>query len=259
MKYGICHLSMASCRLEASDKSEMVTQVLFGETFMVFEQQGSWCRITTSWDNYECWIDSKLFCFISKLEYEQIQKEQLMISMELVQVLHDKENSSVQTIVLGSNLPHYEDGYCRIDKHSWEFEGSFLENQKEPIKGDLVEHAYMYLNTPYLWGGRSPFGIDCSGFVQMVYKMSGLSLPRDASQQALIGSTLSFIEEAEEGDLAFFDNEEGNIIHVGIVLNNNRIIHASGKVRIDRIDHQGIFNVDTNRYSHNLRLMKKVF
>jgi len=116
----------------------------------------------------------------------------------------------------------------------------------------------MYLNAPYLWGGRSPFGIDCSGFTQVIYKLNGFKLPRDASQQATIGETLSFIEESESGDLAFFDNEEGNIIHVGIMLENNNIIHASGKVRIDKIDHQGIFNSETNTYSHRLRLIKKI-
>ena len=116
----------------------------------------------------------------------------------------------------------------------------------------------MYINSPYLWGGRSPFGIDCSGFVQLVYRMNGIQLPRDASDQAKIGQTLSFIEEAEEGDLAFFDNNEGDIIHVGIMLEDNRIIHASGKVRIDKIDHQGIYNVDTKQYSHRLRIIKAI-
>lgn len=259
MKYGICHLSMAPCRSEASDKSEMVTQILFGETITVFEQQGSWCKIATAWDNYECWIDCKQFCYISKREFDQLQENPGAISSDLVQVLQNMEKNAVQTIVLGSNLPDYSKNFCQIDKKKWRFEGSVLKGNPSPKKQDLVEHAFMYLTTPYLWGGRSPFGIDCSGLVQLVYKMSGIKMPRDASQQAGIGTTLSFIEEAEEGDLAFFDNEEGNIIHVGIMLNNNRIIHASGEVRIDRIDHQGIFNVDTRKYSHHLRLMKQVF
>ena len=122
----------------------------------------------------------------------------------------------------------------------------------------IVDNAMMYVNAPYLWGGRSPFGIDCSGFTQLVYKIGGKKLPRDAYQQAEIGQTLSFVEEAENGDLAFFDNEEGSIIHVGILLGENEIIHSSGKVRIDKIDHQGIFNVDTKKYSHKLRLIKKI-
>jgi cell wall-associated NlpC family hydrolase len=116
----------------------------------------------------------------------------------------------------------------------------------------------MYLNAPYLWGGVTPFGIDCSGFTQMVYKLNGYKLKRDASQQATQGEALSFIEESEAGDLAFFDNEEGKIIHVGIIMSDNYIIHASGKVRIDRIDHLGIYNVDTERHTHKLRVIKKI-
>ncbi len=122
----------------------------------------------------------------------------------------------------------------------------------------LIENAYLYLHAPYLWGGKSPFGIDCSGFTQMVFKLNGKLLKRDAYQQAEEGETLSFLEEAEEGDLAFFDNEDGKIIHVGIVLRDFKIIHASGKVRIDSLDHEGIFNSETQKYSHRLRLIKRV-
>jgi cell wall-associated NlpC family hydrolase len=114
------------------------------------------------------------------------------------------------------------------------------------------------LNAPYLWGGKTPFGIDCSGFTQMVYKLNGYHLSRDASQQATQGEALSFIEESEPGDLAFFDNEEGNIIHVGIIMENNYIIHASGKVRVDRLDHLGIFNPETQKHTHKLRVIKKI-
>ena len=109
-----------------------------------------------------------------------------------------------------------------------------------------------------MWGGRSFFGIDCSGFTQIAFKLNGFKLPRDASQQALIGTPLSFVEEAQAGDLAFFDNEEGKIIHVGIILEDAKIIHASGKVRVDKLDHYGIFNVDSKRYSHHLRVIKRV-
>jgi cell wall-associated NlpC family hydrolase len=116
----------------------------------------------------------------------------------------------------------------------------------------------MYLNSPYQSGGKSPLGIDCSGFTQMVYKLNGVQIPRNVSEQALKGEVLSFIEESEPGDLAFFDNEEGEIIHVGIILENNYIIHVYGKVRIDRIDHTGIFNIDTKRHSHKLRVIKKI-
>jgi cell wall-associated NlpC family hydrolase len=125
-------------------------------------------------------------------------------------------------------------------------------------KSSLIETAFMYVNAPYLWGGKTPFGIDCSGFTQMVYKLNGYALLRDASQQATQGVPLSFIEESEAGDLAFFDNEEGKIIHVGIIMDDNYIIHASGKVRVDRLDHLGIYNAELNKHTHKLRVIKKI-
>jgi cell wall-associated NlpC family hydrolase len=115
-----------------------------------------------------------------------------------------------------------------------------------------------FLNAPYMWGGRSPFGIDCSGFTQAVYKLKRIKLLRDASQQSTLGEPLSFLTEAEPGDLAFFDNEEGLISHVGIITDQQHIIHASGKVRIDRIDHEGIYNDEEKRYTHLLRIIKRI-
>jgi len=136
------------------------------------------------------------------------------------------------------------------------FDGMTISEKQQ--KGMLIENAMIYLNAPYLWGGRTPLGIDCSGFSQMVYRLNGIDIPRDADDQSEVGTTLSFVEESEPGDLAFFDNSEGNIIHVGIVLENNHIIHSSGKVRIDRIDQQGIFNTEKGNHTHKLRLIKSI-
>jgi cell wall-associated NlpC family hydrolase len=157
-------------------------------------------------------------------------------------------------IPLGSSLSFLN--YNEINKNNLTFEGLKVSGLKS--KNKLIETAFMYLNAPYLWGGKTLFGIDCSGFTQMVYKLNGYKLMRDASQQATQGEALSFIEESEPGDLAFFDNEEGNIIHVGIIMNDNYIIHSSGKVRIDRLDHLGIYNPETNRHTHKLRVIKKI-
>ena len=117
----------------------------------------------------------------------------------------------------------------------------------------------MFLNSPYLWGGRSPLGVDCSGFSQIVYRLQGIDLPRDAYQQAKVGTTLSFVEESEPGDLAFFHNSSDEIVHVGIILKDNYIIHASGKVKIDRLDQTGIYDNERNIHTHNLRFIKKIF
>jgi hypothetical protein len=237
----------------------MVTQLLFGETVKIYEEKkGNWRRAKTVFDNYNCWIDYKQVIEISEEEFENINSSPIAICAELVNIIKNNNTENLTPIVLGSSLPHFKDNICKLGSDSFAFEGESYHSEKQLEKSSIAENAFMYLNAPYLWGGRSPFGIDCSGFTQIIYKLNGIKLPRDASQQAKEGQTLSFIEESESGDLAFFDNEEGNIIHVGIMLDNNQIIHASGKVRIDKIDHQGIFNVDTNTYSHRLRLIKKI-
>ena len=136
--------------------------------------------------------------------------------------------------------------------------GQKKENKKTKTKSNLTKVASLYLNSPYLWGGKTPFGIDCSGLTQMIYRINGYKIPRDANEQSEFGETLSFIDESEPGDLAFFDDKEGKITHVGMLLENNYILHAHGNVRIDRIDQTGIFNQVKQKHSHKLRIIKKI-
>jgi hypothetical protein len=258
MKYGLGHLSVVPCRAEASDSSEQVTQLLFGETVKVYEKKRSWYRVKTAYDNYECWMDENQFVFISEEDFKELQHNPPKIVNEFADILKHEQSGEMMSVLLGSTLPFLNDKKVRLGNEQWIYEGGNISLSEKAPKSKLVEHALMLLNAPYQWGGRSPFGIDCSGFVQLVYKLNGIILPRDASQQAEKGNKLSFIEEAEEGDLAFFDNEEGKITHVGMILDNNRIIHASGMVRIDRLDHQGIFNQEKRDYTHRLRLISKI-
>lgn len=258
MKYGISTLSVIPCRSEPSDKSEQVTQLLFGEHYKIIEERAKWVKIRTAYDRYESWIDRKQIHEVSKEIYQNLDKIKFMpCSQEMVGVIK-AEDSPARAILMGSHLPGLVDKAFTLDGTTYQFDGLAYEGGGVESKDKLVEHGLLYLETPYLWGGRSPFGIDCSGFSQLVYKMIGKRLPRDAYQQAEIGQTLSFVEEAEPGDLAFFDNEDGHIIHVGMLLEENYIIHASGKVRIDRVDHQGIYNAETRSYTHKLRLIKRI-
>jgi len=258
VKYGICSLSVVPGRAEPSDKSEMVTQLLFGEVFSIYEEKRKgWKKIKTAYDNYECWVDEKQVAEISEEEYEAIHHAEPIVSGDLLSIVKNKNTNQLTPIVIGSTLPNFKDKNIHFSDLNFEFDGNEI-LPSAPKKELIADHVLLFLNAPYLWGGRSPFGIDCSGFTQIIYKSIGFKLPRDAYQQANIGQTLSFIEESESGDLAFFDNEEGKIIHVGIMLSDNKIIHASGKVRIDSIDHQGIFNAETNRYSHKLRIIKRI-
>jgi len=260
MKYGICHLSVVPCRAEAADSSEQVTQLLFGELLKVYEKKSSWYRVKLHNDGYECWIDEKQFRFISQKQYDSIAESKAPILNDLAELVSSSDKGERMSILIGSQLSGYNQEKKLLDfgVEQFHFEGEADEKLNIHQKDRLKDNALLLLNSPYQWGGRTPFGIDCSGFVQLVYKLNGIQLPRDASQQAKMGQALSFIEEAEEGDLAFFDNEEGKITHVGILLDGNRIIHASGKVRIDKLDHQGIFNTELNDYTHRLRLISKI-
>ena len=258
-EYGISTLSIIPGRNEPADAAEQVTQLLFGEFYQVKEARKTWIRILTVYDNYECWIDRKQHYPISDKYAQRLLKQKFIpVSLEVVGLLTQVDSRSIIPIMTGSSLPFFKDGECNIDGVKYRFDGQALLKADKKNHLALINHAELYLNTPYLWGGRHPFGIDCSGFTQICYKMIGVAIPRDAYQQAELGHSLSFIEEAQPGDLAFFDNPEGKITHVGLMLENNRIIHASGKVRIDRIDHQGIYNDELNDYSHRLRIIKRV-
>jgi hypothetical protein len=251
--FGICNLAIVPIRAEASDKSEIVSQLLFGDSFSILEQTPKWLKICTAFDQYEGWIDSKQFQPLTEEQYNALENLPYQLNGELIDFIAYNNNNLIP-IPLGSDVRFLAN--AEINTQNYQFEGTQLNGVKP--KSELIKSAFLYLNAPYLWGGKTPFGIDCSGFTQMVYKLNGHKLLRDASQQATQGEALSFIEESEPGDLAFFDNEEGNIIHVGIMMENNYIIHASGKVRIDRIDHLGIYNVDTGRHTHKLRVIKKL-
>ena len=253
MKYGISNLAIVPMRIEAVDQAEMVNQILFGEHFKVLEVRKKWSKVRLAHDSYEGWICNKQWIEIEKDIYKQLDKEVATIAIDILDIISKDHH---QPIVIGSILPSYKSGHALINNEMYRFDG--LTTAGFTKKEKLVENALMYLNAPYLWGGRSPLGIDCSGFTQMVYRLQGVDLPRDAYQQAEVGTTLSFVEKSEAGDLAFFDNNEERITHVGIILENNHIIHASGKVRIDRIDQQGIFNKELGTHTHKLRLIKSI-
>jgi len=247
--YGFCQLSVIPVRKTASDLSQMITQLLFGDVFEVLDNKGNWLQIKNAYDDYIGWIDGK---------------QQLSISSEEFGTLKNKIYTNDYSGTLTSNKETYSLLPASSFPSNQAFSlGGFSFEPKLPLlpfavnRADEIQSiALSFLNAPYLWGGKTPFGIDCSGLTQIVYKIAGIKIKRDAVQQANQGQSLSFLTEANPGDLLFFDNADGEIVHVGILLSENRIIHASGKVRIDKIDHQGIFNQENKSYSHNLRLIK---
>lgn len=252
--FGYCNLSFIPARAEPSDKSEMTNQVLFGEHFDVLEGNDKWYKIKLDHDDYVCWVDKKQVAILSE-EDEEAEESEYLVD-EVSAYIDNQASGTELNLVLGSLFPVHDNGSFSIGESGYKFGGA-IKSYDDATLDDVSDYAHLYLNTPYLWGGRTPFGIDCSGFTQMVFRMCGVALPRDSHQQAAEGEVLDILEDADEGDIAFFRNEGGKITHVGIVipdLNSGelQIIHASGRVRIDKLDEKGIYNIDTQKYSHIL-------
>lgn len=243
---GICQLSYIPMRAQPTEKSEMVSQLLFGETYTILDKNDKWVLVLSDFDQYEGWISLS----------------------QIFELAIDQTNSSLSKLVNSKTLT--------VKTKAWGEQlislGSILhplllEETLNGIELNIVEakpetqpldFAQLLLGVPYLWGGRSAFGLDCSGFTQLIWKAAGIQLPRDARQQVQMGQTVSFIQEALPNDLVFFENEEGLIIHTGILIDSQTVIHASGFVRIDSIDHHGIFDQKSKRYTHKLRIIKRI-
>jgi gamma-D-glutamyl-L-lysine dipeptidyl-peptidase len=256
MQFGFCELAVVPLRTEPSDKAELSTQLLFGDIVEIQEQSGFWIKIKNHYDEYTGWIDIKQVQPIQESEFLRLASSQLFVNRQL---FGDSVRCGGRTVLLPSGCSFYDlKGRAMLAGDNQ----YVLEGKAIPFKPDgidkLIETAFNYLNVPYLWGGKTYLGLDCSGLTQVVYKQHGIKLLRDAAQQATQGELISFLSDSRPGDLAFFDNSEGRIVHVGIILENQKILHCSGRVRIDDIDHQGIFNKEVFRYTHNLRLIRRV-
>lgn len=259
MRYGIAGLSLIPVRREPSERSEMVTQILFGEHFEIIEYLPGWCHVVLAYDGYQGWIDQKMITLISDRQVETIEKSPVAFATDIFTPV-EVTKEQTHLIVAGSTLPLWRP-YLKefsLNNTVFKMQGNVSYGDVKNPRDLIISQALKYFNAPYLWGGRSPMGIDCSGLVQVIFKVAGIRLPRDAGQQVHAGTAISFVEESQPGDLAFFDDDEGKINHVGILWKQNKIIHASGKVRIDNVDQYGIFNVDIRRYTHKMRVMKKI-
>ncbi|AIL44060.1 MULTISPECIES: C40 family peptidase [Elizabethkingia] len=237
MNKGICNVSVAPVRADKTDKAEIVTEMLYGESADILEVINNWTRIKMHYDGYEGWIDTKQITLVTD-DFLAKRKTHLVTEPFQSRVME----SGKMLLSMGSEVS---------------FE-TIHAQRGTTLRQSIVETAKEFLNVPYLWGGKSFFGVDCSGFTQLVLKVHDIKYPRDAYQQGEVGEPLSFIEEAQPGDLAFFENSEGRIIHVGFMLENNQIIHAHGKVRIDTLDSSGIFNKELNKHTHKLRFIRNI-
>ncbi len=261
IRYAVCAFSHIPVRKTVSDASEMVTELLFGDLCVVIDRYKNWLKIENHLDGYTGWIDSKQVLALEEEAFLAHASDTTRFFTTGFQGEVERlSDQAVFRIGMGCRLPFYNPGNreFRLGGVQYRCRTEAEDTRVLARSGatGLLERAGSLLNTPYLWGGKSCFALDCSGFTQLLYRMYGFELPRDASQQAALGTDVPMLEEARAGDLLFFDNPDGNIVHVGIYMGNGRIIHSSGFVRMDSVDHEGIWA--SGRYSHHLRLLKDV-
>lgn len=257
MHFGICPYSVVPIRSSSTHKSEQVSQLLFGELVELIETKGrQWSKIRCLQDNLVGWLESHQIIAITPSEKLAYQKN-FAFNLELVQAA--MADDYFVPISLGARLPNFDGLHFKLGAIRFTFSGQAINHSDLKNSASfLVKIAKRYLNAPFQWGGRSPFGIDASGLVQVLFSMVGQQLPRDAEAQIDYGEMVDFVGQAREGDLAFFENKNGRIAHVGIILKEQYIIHAFGAVRIDRLDHYGIYNEETKKYTHKLRVCKRL-
>lgn len=246
-------IPVINLRKEPSEKSELVTQLLFGEIYTLLDRRGSWLLARCEHDHYEGWLSMAQHSNL--VDTGENLYHRWHISRPVFEV--NLGSNSNRFIPFGSHLAPLQHDITAEMLENWHNSGSIVRSDHLSSER-IIKFSKMLLGSPYLWGGRNPMGYDCSGYVQVVFKTAGIALPRDASQQATVGQLVDFVEQSKAGDLAFFDNDNGEIIHVGILDGSDSIYHSSGMVRCDSIDAHGIFNKQWKRHTHKLRFIKRI-
>lgn len=253
--------SVVPVRAEAREGAEQNTQMLFGELAEVLEEQARWTRIRLDSDGQEGWVDAKMIAPIGGKDltaYKKAYKTAAMVKFPMTYAVSENNGQTIP-LTAGTRLPNYKDGRFevlgvgfRIDPHMVSIQPTVISLQT------LLETTRFFINTPYLWGGKNALGMDCSGFTQVVMSLFGKKLLRNASEQATQGRAIKERQKAQAGDLVFFDHEDGKISHVGIVIDPDRVIHCSGRVKVEKLDDTGIFNAETGEYSHHLTQIRRL-
>lgn len=261
MEFGICNIAMVPVRSDPGHRAEMVSELLYGESYSIIEQRGAWLQVQSDWDGYRGWIEQASHMEIGEgIRTTLLSTNPVYTAVPVTATTHTKESGKIN-LSAGSRLPLFDQTGLLFGVSGERYTlppGSAVSRtiHASEMRNELLETAKEWLNTPYLWGGKSSFGTDCSGFVQTCCRICGIPLPRDSGEQAGSGTAVDSPDDAQGGDLAFFGEEEKSVTHTGIVAGNGLIFHASGFVRLDRLDDKGIYRA--GRLTHKLRMIRDI-
>lgn len=251
-------LSAVPMRSQPSETAEMCSQMLFAQTCEVISDNAKWPKIRLDADGYEGYVDRKMISLLSDENYESVVRAPYAVVCYPVAMAVSKANHTTIILTAGSRLPNYHNGTFSLLGADFEISPELVAINPQYTEPNILRAVPYFFNIPYLWGGKNAFGMDCSGFTQVFCSIFGISLPRDASQQALLGEPIGFLEETQAGDLVFFENSSGNIIHVGMLVGKDAVVHCSGRLKMSKIDSHGILSDDLKSYTHQLRVIKRI-